>query len=89
MFSPLGNPNQTAIQELFSTLYNTLIEELYQTGARNFDERFHDSVAIDWTPFVRMQQHWSKPALSVKTSLELQCNIIIQMAMHNLLVGED
>jgi len=61
-----GNSNQVTAQQPFFTLYTTLVNELYNVGARNF--LFIGVPAIDLTPFV-MQQGTANPGLA-RTSLE-------------------
>ncbi|GJJ05952.1 hypothetical protein Clacol_000139 [Clathrus columnatus] len=74
-----GNPNQTAAQEPFFTLYTTLVNQLFDVGARNF--LFVGVPAIDLTPFV-MEQGPNNPALA-KASLELW-NTNVQTVAANL-----
>lgn len=98
-FGIKGNPNQTAAQEPFFTLYTTLVEQLFEVGARNFRTSsalrraikipisfivFVGVPAIDLTPFV-MEQGPNNPALA-KTSLELW-NRNVQTVAANLRVG--
>ncbi|KAF8591196.1 carbohydrate esterase family 16 protein [Ramaria rubella] len=61
-----GSGNQVTAQQPFFTLYTTLVNELYNAGARNF--LFIGVPAIDLTPFV-MQQGTANPGLA-RTSLE-------------------
>ncbi|KIJ56421.1 carbohydrate esterase family 16 protein [Sphaerobolus stellatus SS14] len=77
-----GNPNQASAQAPFFTLYNTLVNELYTAGARNF--LFIGVPAIDLTPFV-VQQGTANPGLA-KTSLEAWNNNV-QIVMNTLLTN--
>ncbi|KAF8591202.1 carbohydrate esterase family 16 protein [Ramaria rubella] len=61
-----GSPDQVTAQQPFFTLYTTLVNELFNAGARNF--LFIGVPAIDLTPFV-MQQGAANPGLA-RTSLE-------------------